>query len=50
MNEVKASSLSSNTCVVSYINNKHLKIRKITEKPLASQEIDWRSKAELANI
>lgn len=48
---MKASSLSSNTLVICYINNKYfLKNRKITEEPFASQEVDSRSKAEFANI
>lgn len=37
---MKASSLGSNTHVVSCINNKYFKNRKITEEPLASQEVD----------
>lgn len=31
---------SLNACVVSYINNEYFKNRKITEEPLASQEVD----------
>lgn len=37
---VKTSSPSPNTHVVSYINNKYFKNRKITEEPLASQEVE----------